>query len=182
MTHRRKIVNKFSIRPNKDSFLFKISREMLEKMIRITGIYLSLSHMFVAIAVPLYNIIVPTMRGIEYYIMVPLLILELFLLFLFVFKSSEKPREEIELMLKRYFTKDQLLLGLLPLLYFISIVVNILLDGFIRYPSNSKYLFDILVNVFVTYPLGRYYVSHKIPKFVEVITHILIIGMTFYMV
>lgn len=174
-------MRKISLTSSENRANYHINRPMIEKVIRITGLYLAVSHLLTPVMTVLVSLIAPFFINIEYKVAV-ILVAEILLLLLYIRLTSEYPRKEIEKLIKSFFPKDQLLIGLLPICFFISIVINAALDGQVRYTVNSKYLFDILLNVFVTYPIGRYYVRHKFPKGLEIFFHIVITAITVYMV
>lgn len=162
-------------------FLFNLNREKIEKMILYTAMILALNHIFVAIWVAIYNIGVPSIRSLDDYL-TGALVAEILLLLLYLKKNDNECRKSINVILKRYFTKDQILLGILPFLYIVSFAVNTALDGVVRHEENFRYIFDMFLNVFVFYPIGRYFVKKKLPKVFEIIVHILILGITCYIV
>lgn len=174
-------MEKRNLMPQKGTTKKTLDRSKIEKIIRITGIYLAVSHLLLPITEVLLSIVTNSLRELEYKVAIALMVEIVFLLG-YMRVKYDNPREEIEALIKKYFTKDQIVLSLLPIVYFVSIVVNTLLDGQVRYTVNSKYLFDLLLNVFVTYPLGRYYVHQKFPKALEIFFHIVISVITVYMI
>ncbi|MCQ2495191.1 MAG: O-antigen ligase family protein [Lachnospiraceae bacterium] len=162
-------------------FLFGLDRPKIEKLIHITSVVAAINHIMVSVWVIIYNIGVPSARGLDIYLCL-FLIAELLLLFYYIRSHEETWKQSIKALFKSYFTKDQLLLSFLPVWYAMSLVVTLLLDGSIKNEDNLKFLLDIIINVFVIYPIGRYYFKNRISKLLEIVLHIVVIGMTCYII
>lgn len=162
-------------------FIFGLDREKIEKLIRGTAIAFALNHILVSVWVIVYNIGVPSARGLDK-IYAGLVLAEIVLLMVYIVMNETGAKQKIYGLFKAYFTKDQLLLGLLPLIYYVCLVYYAATEGIPNPEDNFKNFMDCLINVFVIYPLGRYYFKHKIPRTLEIIIHILMIGITCYIV
>jgi len=74
------------------------------------------------------------------------------------------------------------LLSFLPVWYIVSLYVNFLFDENVINEANMKYLLDIIINVFIIYPLGRYYFKNRFSKLLEIVLHVIILGITCYII
>lgn len=158
-------------------WIFGLNTEKLKKLICYTSFVLGINHLFISIWVSIYNIGVPSARGLDLWLL-GALAMEVALLFIYVVQNDSDIG--IRGIIKSYFTKDQVLISLIPCLVVISLTINYFLDGYLKYDVNFKYLLDISINVFVIYPLGRFCVKNRIPKAFEIVLHIIIIGITVY--
>lgn len=162
-------------------FLFNLNREKIEKMILYTAMILALNHTLITVWVSIYNIGVPSARGIDG-ICIGFLIAEILLLFIYIGMTEKEIKKNIYEVIKHYFTKDQILISAIPLFYYISLVYSAATEGIISPEDNFKHFFDCLVGVFIIYPVGRSLFKHKLPRVFEIVLHIVILGITCYIV
>jgi len=86
-------------------FLFGLDRHKIEKLIHITSVVAAINHIMVSVWVIIYNIGVPSARGLDIYLCL-FLIAELLLLFYYIRSHEETWKQSIKALFKRYFTKD----------------------------------------------------------------------------
>lgn len=107
-----------------------------------------------------------------------LLVLILHFFYTFRLKGDNVVKAE----LKSFFSKTQIVLSVLTVLILVSCLINDIVSNENLLLKNQEHVLDVMVSIFIFFPLGRYFSGNRIPQRLVVFLKLSLATLTIFMV
>lgn len=154
--------------------VFGMDYEKVKRTTIVLSVVLSINHLLLPLHRLFYALTVDLFKTID------ILILAVIVLSVGGLIVSESNRKESCLLIKNFFSKDQILIGIIPLILVFSCLYKAISGDSLVFKNNFDYIMDMVIGCFIMYPIGKYVRRVGIGKRLECFFHIVLLLITVY--